>query len=149
MDRFVRNRVAEGVGSALDELLPRLDQADRVVAENERVAQHHRDEHWARIEDLAAQVQTLRGDVERLQFEHQRLVPAVAGLEVRTERLRRAAEDRPVGTGPEESAEARDLIAEVRREHERIRARMSAVASYEERLRRLEMSGADARTDAS
>jgi hypothetical protein len=34
--------------------------------------------------------------------------------------------------------EARSLIDEIRREHSQIRARLSAVAQYEDRLRKLE-----------
>lgn len=44
---------------------------------------------------------------------------------------------------PAEEAEARRLIDEIRREHERIRVRMQAVAQYEDRLRRIEAAVAD------
>jgi hypothetical protein len=42
-----------------------------------------------------------------------------------------------VGT-PEDLPEARRLLDEVVREHERIRVRFSGIALYEERLRKLE-----------
>ncbi len=44
---------------------------------------------------------------------------------------------------PAEEAEARRLVDEIRREHERIRVRMQAVAQYEDRLRRIEAAVAD------
>ena len=44
---------------------------------------------------------------------------------------------------PAEEAEARQLVDEIRREHERIRVRMQAVAQYEDRLRRIEAAVAD------
>ena len=44
----------------------------------------------------------------------------------------------PTAATPEELTEARSLIEEIRAEHARIRVRLSAVSSYEERLRRIE-----------
>lgn len=59
----------------------------------------------------------------------------------RIDELVAAAELRPrTGIPREQVGEALDLLAEVRREHERIRVRMQIVASYEERLRRVEES---------
>jgi hypothetical protein len=50
-------------------------------------------------------------------------------------------------TGPEDEAEARRLIDEIRQEHERIRVRMQAVGQYEDRLRRIEATVADLTRD--
>ncbi len=44
---------------------------------------------------------------------------------------------------PAEETEAQRLVDEIRREHERIRVRMQAVAQYEDRLRRIEAAVAD------
>lgn len=71
-----------------------------------------------------------------LERDMNRMGPQVAAIEVRLEDLRERL-DRPEA-GPAEYEEALSLVEEVRREHERIRARISAAARFEERLRQLE-----------
>jgi hypothetical protein len=65
---------------------------------------------------------------------------------VRTEQLRRqVAEQVPGAPSADTTAAAeRELLASVRREHEQVRARLSAIAAYEERLRRLEEHASEA-----
>ncbi len=87
--------------------------------------------------------------LQRLDRQHERLAalerdlarigPQVAGLEARLEDLR-AHRTRPPGASaePEEVAQAASLVDEVRREHERMRARVSAAARFEERLEQVE-----------
>jgi len=41
---------------------------------------------------------------------------------------------------PDEVTEATDALGQIRREHEQIRIRMQIIASYEERLRRVDES---------
>ncbi|MCW2819895.1 MAG: hypothetical protein JWR42_2682 [Marmoricola sp.] len=84
--------------------------------------------------------------VRRLDRQHDRLAalerdlarigPQVAGLEARLEDLREAREVPPADG--QELADARSLVEEVRREHERTRARISAAARFEERLEQVE-----------
>jgi uncharacterized protein involved in exopolysaccharide biosynthesis len=76
-----------------------------------------------------------------------RIGPQVAALEERIEALRERVEDpAPTGT-PEEVAAARTVLDEVRAEHARVRARISAAVVYEERLRVLEeKAGVDSLT---
>lgn len=69
----------------------------------------------------------------------QRLAPQVSALEKRVEDLRDGAQ--PVQADDAQVAEARQLLDAVRAEHERIRARLALVSSYEERLRLLEGRG--------
>ncbi len=86
--------------------------------------------------------------VERLNRQHERIAaterdlarigPQVAALEVRLDELRQRVEA-PTGALDEASAaSARAIIEDVRREHEQVRARISAAVRYEERLQQLE-----------
>lgn len=170
VDRFVRNRVAEGVA----ELFPRLDAVDRRldavdrrlealealdhrVAEVARLVDVHeqsRHEHWARIHELndeRIEVQQRQDErMGRLQFDVDRISPVLSALEVRTERLHRELADRAAGGAPDDHTVARELLAEARREHEQVRVRLSAIAAYEERLRRIEAAaGAEPADDAA
>ncbi len=76
-----------------------------------------------------------------------RIGPQVAALEERIEALRQQVEEpTPTGT-PQEVAAARTVLDEVRAEHARVRARISAAVVYEERLRVLEeKAGVDSLT---
>ncbi|KRB80306.1 hypothetical protein ASE01_02125 [Nocardioides sp. Root190] len=89
------------------------------------------DELGPRVEDLEKRL----GDAVR---EIGRIGPQVAALEERLEALRRRVEE-PAPTGsPEDVAAARTVLEEVRAEHARVRARISAAVVFEERLRVLE-----------
>jgi chromosome segregation ATPase len=150
VDRFVRSRADEAVagaqarirgevdrlGARLDEqvadLRRRLDEATALLAEHDR----SRHEHWARLGSVSDEAGRLRFDVDRM-------VPVVAALEARVEKLHQDAV--PPSVPPVDEASSADfelhlrhLLDEVRREHAQVRARMSVVAAYEERLRRLE-----------
>jgi chromosome segregation ATPase len=154
VDRFVRSRADEAVAGAqaqfrgeldllarrletrlddqLADLRRRLDEATALLAEHDR----SRHEHWARLGSVSDEVGRLRFDVDRM-------VPVVAALEARVEKLHQDAV--PPSVPPLDEASSADfelhlrhLLDEVRREHAQVRARMSVVAAYEERLRRLE-----------
>jgi chromosome segregation ATPase len=154
VDRFVRSRADEAVAGAqarirgevdrlarrletrlddqLADLRRRLDGATALLAEHDR----SRHEHWARLGSVSDEVGRLRFDVDRM-------VPVVAALEARVEKLHQDAV--PPSVPPLDEASSADfelhlrhLLDEVRREHAQVRARMSVVAAYEERLRRLE-----------
>jgi hypothetical protein len=72
------------------------------------------------------------------ELEHGRAVIQVGVIEERLGRIEELLRgDRFTGDA-EEHAEARSLVAEVRREHEQVRIRMQVIGQYEERLRRLE-----------
>jgi predicted nucleic acid-binding Zn-ribbon protein len=94
-----------------------------------------------RLEDelrrLSDGVAELREQHGRVTFDVDRLGPHVAALEVRIADRERA--EGPVEvSSPEDVPEARRLLDDVLREHERIRVRFSGIALYEERLRKLE-----------
>ena len=83
-------------------------------------------------------------DLER---ELMRLSPQVAALEARVEELRLRLDGDVSAPAPEDLGEARQLVDEVRSEHARVRARISAATVFEERLRVLEeRAGIDSAT---
>ncbi|MDQ6688488.1 MAG: hypothetical protein M3Z50_12915 [Actinomycetota bacterium] len=88
--------------------------------------------------------------IAELEREIGRLSPQVAALEERLADLAQRLSDRVAGASsptPAELAEANDLVADVRREHARVRARITAATVFEERLRVLENHlGIDSRT---
>ncbi len=94
-----------------------------------------------RLEDelrrLSDGVAELREQHGRVSFDVDRLGPHVAALEVRIADREHAGGPVEVGS-PEDVPEARRLLDDVVREHERIRVRFSGIALYEERLRKLE-----------
>lgn len=75
------------------------------------------------------------GDVER---ELGRLSPQLAALEARLEDLVQRIDGRVLQATPAEQEEARSLLAEVKAEHARVRARITAATAFEERLRVVE-----------
>lgn len=87
------------------------------------------DETKERLDRQSRRIGALERDMNRMG-------PQMAAIEARLEDLRERL-DRPEA-GPGEYDEALSLVEEVRREHERIRARISAAARFEERLRQLE-----------
>lgn len=76
------------------------------------------------------------GDVERELTG--RVAPQVAALEARLEDLVERIDGRVLAATPEEEASARSLLEEVRAEHARVRARITAATVFEERLRVVE-----------
>lgn len=84
------------------------------------------------------EVEAQRRRLDDLERELVRLSPQVAALEERVEELRRRLDDPPFEATDDEHAEARRLVDEVRAEHARVRARITAATVFEERLRVLE-----------
>jgi predicted nucleic acid-binding Zn-ribbon protein len=100
------------------------------------------------IRRIKAQVATLRSVKARLDRQHQRIAelerelirvsPQLAALEERVEALRQRVESPGYTSSPEDDAQARSLVEEIKREHAQVRARISAAAVFEERLRVVE-----------
>lgn len=116
----------------------------------ERLAEYYRkvdrlaDEHAEAVADQRRRMDDLErrfSEVERLQKwsanELERIIPQVAAQESQLEALRQKLSAVPAADQPQIDA-ARTLIDEIQREHSQIRVRLTAVAQYEERLRRLE-----------
>jgi chromosome segregation ATPase len=122
---------------------------------NERIPFEQLKHYYNRIDQLADEYHGTVGDmrhrlddlarrfdeVERLQRwtanELERIIPQVAAQESQLESLREKISAVPTGDQPQID-ESRSLIDEIRREHAQIRVRLTAVAQYEDRLRKLE-----------
>lgn len=101
--------------------------------------------HWDRLERQARRIsevervsRTAAKEAELHVREMNRVAPQLAALESKVETLRQALEAGPRVDEVDDLRQARNIVDEVRREHERIRIRLSAVTTYEERLRRIE-----------
>lgn len=124
--RWAASRLARFVDFRIDERL-----RDRV--------EPVQDGHGRRLDALEAALEHLRGDLGWLRGELDRLMPQVAAQGTALETLREKLALAPASDEPE-TAEARSLIDQVRREHAQIRVRLTGIACYEDRLRKLEDS---------
>ncbi|MEU6134994.1 hypothetical protein [Nocardioides sp. NPDC047086] len=98
------------------------------------------DEARAVIDELRAITDRQRVRIGDLERELARVSPQVAALEARVETLRDAVERGSIATGaPSEGhVDAASIWAEIQRQQEQVRARITAATRFEERLRRLE-----------
>lgn len=90
----------------------------------------------AALEEATTRLNRQHGRIAALEREVARIAPQVAASEIRLEDLRQRL-DRPEFDDADR-AEAASLVEEIRREHQRIRARIGAATRYEERLRQVE-----------
>ncbi|WP_456996677.1 hypothetical protein [Geodermatophilus sp. SYSU D00805] len=152
MQRKLDAVVAVRIAPALQDVHDRVEHGDADVRAEFRAELHalrrHVDERFdvlaadlRRVHDdlrrVADELRSLRDHYGEVTFDLNRLGPQVAALEVRI--ADRERPDGPVEVGSENDlTEARRLLDDVVREHERIRVRFSGIALYEERLRKLE-----------
>lgn len=135
----VSDRIKRLIDFRINERIPaeRLEEyyrtVDRLAHDHSEVVQDMR----RRIDDLERRF----NEVDKLQRwtanELERIIPQVASQESQLESLREKLAAVPASDQPQID-EARTLIDEVRREHSQIRVRLTAVAQYEDRLRKLE-----------
>lgn len=83
-----------------------------------------------------------RGYTQR-DLEHGRLAQQMGAVEYRLAEVEDRLEEGTFVADDASTAEARSIVEAVRREHEQIRVRMQVISSYEERLRRVEMTAAE------
>ena len=135
----VSDRIKRLIDFRINEQIPaeRLEHYYRTV---DRLAH----EHTEIVEDMRRRLDDLErrfSEVDKLQRwtanELERIIPQVASQESQLESLREKIAAVPVGDQPQID-ESRRLIDEIRREHSQIRVRLTAVAQYEDRLRKLE-----------
>ncbi len=142
----LRKRVSDRIGRVIDWRINnplagnRLDEAYRSVEEFRSLVPEHeraRREAARRLGELERRFREL----ERLQRwsagELERIIPQIAAQESQLESLREKLDAVPAADQPQID-ESRSLIDEIRREHSQIRVRLTAVAQYEDRLRKLE-----------
>jgi len=91
-----------------------------------------------RVDRLGERTHSTAKDAELHVREMNRIAPQLAALEAKVEDLRLMLAEAPRIDGPEDVATARSLVEQIQREHAQIRVRLSAVTTYEERLRRIE-----------
>ncbi|NYI79945.1 hypothetical protein [Nocardioides panzhihuensis] len=98
------------------------------------------EESRAIIEELRAITDRQRVRIGDLERELARVSPQVAALEARLESLREAVERGNVATDATAggNVDAASMWAEIQRQQEQVRARITAASRFEERLRRLE-----------
>ena len=98
------------------------------------------DEARATIEELRAITDRQRVRIGDLERELARVSPQVAALEARLETLRDAVERGNIATvaPSDDQVDAASIWAEIQRQQEQVRARITAATRFEERLRRLE-----------
>ncbi len=118
IDKAMRWRADEQVGAHVAGLNDRLDALER------------------RLDEFGQRLDKIGHDNFWTAEEMRRVAPQVAALDSRLEDLHQSAQ--PLAGSPEEVAEARNILDEVRREHAQVKARLTAVAWYEDRLRRIE-----------
>jgi chromosome segregation ATPase len=93
-----------------------------------------------------AELDRLCGRVAWTENEVRRMSAHLAALDERLAAVERAPAGEDEAGG--DHTEARALIEEIRDEHARVRARLTAIARYEERIGRLEAALADHAADA-
>ncbi len=137
--QLVSDRLKRIIDFRVNEQIP-LDRLQRYYDEVDRLAEEHR----ASVGDLHRRVDDLTRKVEELDRAHtwsanelERIIPQVASQESQLESLREKITAVPAADRPQLD-EARSLIDEIRREHRQVRVRLTAVAQYEDRLRKLE-----------
>lgn len=98
------------------------------------------EESRAIIEELRAITDRQRVRIGDLERELARVSPQVAALEARLESLREAVERGNIATDVTAggNVDTASMWAEIQRQQEQVRARITAASRFEERLRRLE-----------
>ena len=118
----------------VDKVVGRVDAAIRWRADEQAAA------HIAHLNDRLEAMQRRLDEIGHENFwtaeEMRRVAPQLSALELRVEDMRIAFET-PGGT-PDELAEARTIVDDVRKEHDRAKARLYSASWYEDRLRQLE-----------
>ncbi|WP_424923890.1 hypothetical protein [Actinophytocola oryzae] len=137
--QLASDRIKRLIDYRINERIP-LERLEHYYGKIDRLA----DEHHESVGDLRGRLDDLQrrfDEVERLQRwtanELERIVPQVAAQESQLESLREKISAAP-GGDEAQAAESRTLIDEIRREHAQVRVRLTAVAQYEDRLRKLE-----------
>lgn len=143
---ILRKRVSDRIGRLVDWRINHPVEGNRLYEFYGTV-----DGHGRHLEDIErsrqgyerrlADLERRFGEVARVQHwsanELERIIPQIAAQESQLESLREKIAAVPVGDQPQVD-ESRMLIDEIRREHSQLRVRLTAVAQYEDRLRRLE-----------
>jgi len=138
----LRKLMSDRIGKMIDWRVVHPVEGNRLYKLYGMVDAHERrlDEQRQRMDRLA-ELERRFSEVEKAQHwsanELERIIPQIAAQESQLESLREKLGAVPAGGQPQID-ESRSLIDEIRREHSQIRVRLTAVAQYEDRLRKLE-----------
>ena len=138
----LRKLVSDRVGRIIDWRIVHPVEGNRLFELYGTVNAHERrlEEQRKRMDRIAEFERRFR-EVEKAQHwsanELERIIPQIAAQESQLESLREKLDAVPAADQPQID-ESRSLIDEIRREHSQIRVRLTAVAQYEDRLRKLE-----------
>ncbi|MGH3670302.1 MAG: hypothetical protein ACRDSH_06660 [Pseudonocardiaceae bacterium] len=130
--RRISHRIARLIDYRIDQRVPPEQLAGyprRLADLDHRVGQ--------RLAELEHRLDGLRGELDSMRNELDRIIPHVASQESALQALRDQLDTVPAADSAQ-IHQARSLIDEIRREHAQIRVRLSGIAHYEVRLRRLE-----------
>jgi hypothetical protein len=115
-----------------------IGRSGRATEERLRKIQTRLDRIAKRTDRVEKAMRLTVKDAELHVREVNRIGPQLAALEGKVEDLRQALEATPHVDSDDDVREARTLVEGIRREHKQVRLRLSAVTTYEERLRRIE-----------
>lgn len=138
----LRKLVSDRVGRLIDWRINHPVEGNRLFRLYGMVDAHEQrlNDQRERMDRLATLERRFR-EVEKAQHwsanELERIIPQIAAQESQLESLREKLAAVPAADQPQLD-ESRQLIDEIRREHSQIRVRLTAVAQYEDRLRKLE-----------
>jgi hypothetical protein len=138
----LRKLVSDRIGQLIDWRIVHPVEGNRLFKLYGSVDAHEQrlEEQRQRLDRLATLERRFR-EVEKKQHwsatELERIIPQIAAQESQLEALREKLAAVPAAGQPQID-ESRKLIDEIRREHSQIRVRLTAVAQYEDRLRKLE-----------
>ncbi|OLR91407.1 hypothetical protein [Actinokineospora bangkokensis] len=144
-------KVRRRIDGLIVERLAPLAEREQLHAEQlhlrlDETQQHLRslsDDLAAGMQDCDRRLREVAAGLEWLDHEHRRIGPQLAAVEARLAELERGvARAEQAEPGAEEPADPSlaAVLAEIRAEHARVRARLGTVNRYEERLARLEGS---------
>jgi chromosome segregation ATPase len=138
----LRKLLSDRVGRIIDWRIVHPVEGNRLFELYGTVNAHERrlEEQRQRMDRIAEFERRFR-EVEKAQHwsanELERIIPQIAAQESQLESLREKLDAVPAADQPQID-ESRSLLDEIRREHSQIRVRLTAVAQYEDRLRKLE-----------
>jgi len=138
----LRKLVSDRIGQLIDWRIDHPVEGNRLFKLYGTVDAHEQrfEEQRQRLDRLATLERRFHEVEKKQQWsanELERIIPQIAAQESQLEALREKLAAVPAADQPQID-ESRKLIDEIRREHSQIRVRLTAVAQYEDRLRKVE-----------
>lgn len=131
----IRRRISYRVARLIDYRIDQRIPPERLAGHARRLAAL--EEQHQRMEEVQRRLDEIGGELGWTRNELDRIIPHIASQESALQALREQLATVPAADSVQ-AQQARTLIDEIRREHAQIRVRLSGIARYEVRLRRLE-----------